>query len=121
MYRMWHKEDEILHRHSLATEGGDDFPPAGHRPTHTRLSKWPSWDFHSEHIISGHKLKLQLEVSHVSKSHDEIEDIVEAFLRQHFRTNETVYPSDVSSALDLEYDLVLKIFGKFVREGKLKE
>jgi hypothetical protein len=49
------------------------------------------------------------------------EELVEAFLDRHFDKNDVVYPSDVSATLDLDYDLVLKIFGKFVRESKLAE
>ncbi len=50
-----------------------------------------------------------------------IEDLVESCLVDLFESREIVYPSDVVAALDLDYDLVDKIFAKFFRQGKLKE
>jgi hypothetical protein len=56
-----------------------------------------------------------------SKRMGAIETLVESVLVDLFKSRETVYTSDVVAALDLDYDLVDKIFAKFVKQKKLKD
>jgi len=56
-----------------------------------------------------------------SKRMEAIEGLVESVLVDLFKSREIVYTSDVVAALDLDYDLVDKIFAKFIRQGKLKD
>lgn len=55
-----------------------------------------------------------------SKRIEAIEELVESVLVDLFKSREIVYTSDVVAAVDLDYDLVDKIFAKFVRQGKLQ-
>jgi hypothetical protein len=46
-----------------------------------------------------------------------VKDFVEEFLKSH----EEVYPSDIADELELEYEVVKKIFDELEKEGKLKK
>jgi len=53
-------------------------------------------------------------------SFEKAKDMVENFLREHLKENESVYPSDVADELGLKYELVRKVFDMLIHEGKLK-
>ncbi len=44
---------------------------------------------------------------------------IEEFLKNNFNIDNEVYPSDIADSLNLEYNLVVKIFKLLKKEGKL--
>jgi hypothetical protein len=50
----------------------------------------------------------------------EARKIVEAFLKEHFKKNKSIYPSDVADALALPYSTVLEVIEAMEKEKKLK-
>lgn len=45
--------------------------------------------------------------------------LVENFIRSYLRENDCIYPSDVADGLELEYDLVRKVFAVLEKEEKI--
>ena len=50
---------------------------------------------------------------------EEAKSLVEEFIRAHLEDNECVYPSDVADELDLEYEVVRRIFQILEKEEKI--
>jgi len=50
----------------------------------------------------------------------EAKNLVTEFLAANYEINDIVYPSEVAEALNLDYNLVLKIFGELMKEEKLE-
>ena len=46
-------------------------------------------------------------------------DRIEEFIKSNYNGDDEVYPSDIADSLNLEYNLVLKIFELLKKEGKL--
>ena len=51
---------------------------------------------------------------------EEAMPIVEEFVRKQLETSNEVYPSDVAEELGLDYNLVLQVFERLVKEEKLR-
>ena len=45
--------------------------------------------------------------------------LVENFIRSYLRENDCIYPSDVADGLELEYELVRKVFAVLEKEEKI--
>ena len=50
----------------------------------------------------------------------EAKNLVTEFLAANYEINDIFYPSEVAEALNLDYNLVLKIFGELMKEEKLE-
>ena len=46
---------------------------------------------------------------------------IELLLKEHFKKERQVYPSDVAEALGLKYETVREVFDALEREGKIQE
>lgn len=51
---------------------------------------------------------------------EEAKPLVEQYITSHLRRHDQVYPSDVSEALNLDYDLVVEVFNQLESERKLR-
>jgi len=92
--------------------------PLKANPNVSKCVRWSRLHFGTDHHFVFVPRPLKVELRDI---HDETEELVEKFLRNHFKQESVVYPSDVVAALNLDYDQVVKIFDKFVQEGKLVE
>jgi predicted ArsR family transcriptional regulator len=47
--------------------------------------------------------------------------LVMSYLKEHFKKEHQVYPSDVADALGLQYEVVRQVFDELEKEGKIQE
>lgn len=52
---------------------------------------------------------------------EETKALVESYLKEHFKKERQVYPSDVADALGLKYETVRQVFDALACEGKIQE
>ncbi len=74
------------------------------------------------HFFKVEKTIFQKLLAEDKEPRNNIEDTipqVEAFLRKHFKRRKTVYPSDVTLALGLDYSVVRETFDYLLRENKI--
>lgn len=63
-------------------------------------------------------------VEHVGTKEAPLEQtkvLIESYLKEQFKKQQQVYPSDVADALKLNYETVRKVFDELEREGKIQE
>lgn len=111
-------DDDTIFREEMGWEEPTSAPSDMIVSTQPMFSEDSSGDHGFYHQFFNRDLFAEMKKG---KAMEALEDVVESFLGDLFHKREVVYPSDVVVGLDLEYEIVEKIFAKFVRQDKLKD
>jgi DNA-binding MarR family transcriptional regulator len=61
------------------------------------------------------------QVGSVDLSVEQTKAQIMAYLREHFKKEKQIYPSDVADALGLDYSVVREVFDELEQEGQIQE
>jgi DNA-binding MarR family transcriptional regulator len=61
------------------------------------------------------------QVGSVNLSIEQTKAQIMAYLREQFKKEKQIYPSDVADALGLDYSVVRKVFDELEQEGQIQE